>query len=121
MPIYEYRCDGCGYRTTLLIRSYQQASPPRCPRCSRPEMRKLISRVSVLRSEESRMEDLGDPSRLGSVDENDPKSVAEWARRMGKEMGEDMGGDIDEIADQIESGEMPDQGGFGDPGEMLPE
>jgi len=75
-------------------------------------MRKLISRVATLRSEESRLESLADPSRLGDVDENDPKSVARWARRLGKEMGEDLGDDVDELVDQLESGELPDEGGI---------
>ena len=121
MPIYEYRCDGCGYRTTLLIRGYQPAPLPSCPRCSRPEMRKLISRVSVVRSEDSRLESLADPSRFGSVDENDPKSVARWARRLGQEMGEDLGGDFDEAVDQIESGALPEEGGPEESADVMPD
>lgn len=60
------------------------------------------------------MESLGDPSALSGIDENDPKSVARWMRKMGKEMGEDVGGeDVDQMIDEIESGEG-DLGGEGD-------
>ncbi len=47
------------------------------------------------------MESLADPSRLGGLDENDPKSVARWMKKMGKEMGEEMGGeDFDQMVDE---------------------
>jgi hypothetical protein len=40
---------------------------------------------------------MADPSTFGDLDENDPKSVARWAKRMGKELGEDVGEDFDEM------------------------
>jgi hypothetical protein len=65
-----------------------------------------MSRFAMPKSEEARMESLADPSALGGLDENDPKSVARWMRKMGKEMGEDVGGeDFDGMVDEIESGE----------------
>jgi len=61
-----------------------------------------------MKSEESRLEDLADPSNLGDLDENDPKSIARWARKMGQEMGEDLGPEYEEMIDRMEAGEMPD-------------
>ena len=63
-------------------------------------MIKLISRVARVRSEESRLESLADPSKLGNIDEKDPASMARWMKRMGKELGEDMGEDLDAMVDQ---------------------
>ena len=63
-------------------------------------MTRVLSRVRVMRSEESRMESLADPSKWGSLNENDPKSMAKWMKRMGKEMGEDMGEDVDQMVDE---------------------
>jgi hypothetical protein len=63
-------------------------------------MTRVLSRVKVIRSEESRMESLADPSKWGGLDENDPKSMAKWMKRMGKEMGEDMGEDVDQMVDE---------------------
>ena len=71
-------------------------------------MTKLISRVAVMKSEESRLEDLSNPSMFGDVDENDPRSVARWARKLGQQLGDDLPDDYGEMVDQIESGEMPD-------------
>jgi hypothetical protein len=81
--------------------------------------------VAVLRSEDSRLEDLADPGNLAGLDENDPKSMARWMRKMSSEMGEDLGPEFDEVVDRLEAGEspeaieatMPDLGGsegFGD-------
>ena len=71
-------------------------------------MVRLVSRVAVLKSEESRLEDLTDPSSMGDLDENDPKSMARWMRKMGSEMGEDVGPEFDEMVARMEAGEMPD-------------
>ena len=46
------------------------------------------------------MERLADPSQWGGLDENDPKSVMNWAKRMGKEMGEEMGEDFDQMVEE---------------------
>jgi hypothetical protein len=62
-------------------------------------MTRVLSRVRVIRSEESRMESLADPSKWGNIDEKDPKSMAKWMKRMGKEMGEDMGEDVDQMVE----------------------
>lgn len=67
-----------------------------------------MSRVAVLRSEESRLDDLSDPSSLGDLDENDPKSMARWMRKMGSQMGEEMGPEFDEMIDRMEAGDMPE-------------
>jgi hypothetical protein len=63
-------------------------------------MTKLISRVARVRSEESRLESLADPAKLGDIDENNPASMARWMKRMGKELGEDLGEDFDSMVDE---------------------
>ena len=83
-------------------------------------MKKLVSRVAVLRSEESRMESLADPSKLGGLDENDPGSVARWMKKMGREMGEDLGDDFEGEIDQAvaETGGMAEGGEEDETGSM---
>ena len=110
MPIYEYRCHDCRRRVSLLFRSFDAIdATPTCPRCGGTRLTRLISRVSVLRSEESRMDDLADPSSLGDLDENDPKSLARWMRKMSAESGEEMPGEFDEVMDRLEAGQSPEE------------
>src|SRR5512138_427220 len=100
MPIYEYRCADCRKKTTVITLSVKEAVDPVCSHCGGRSLTKLVSRVAVRKSEESRLEGLADPSSLAGLDENDPKSVARWMKKMGREMGEDAGEDFDGEVDQ---------------------
>jgi putative FmdB family regulatory protein len=42
MPIYEYRCQECGNRAEILVRSLKREQAV-CPECGSTEMGKLIS------------------------------------------------------------------------------
>jgi len=108
MPIYDYRCAGCRRRISLLFRTFAAAENPTCPHCGSHELARLVTRFAVMRSEDSRVDDLADPAAFADLDENDPRSVARWARRMGQEYGEDLGDDFGDMVDQMESGELPD-------------
>lgn len=108
MPVYDYRCAGCGRRFQLFFRSFSDVRDPSgCPHCGAADLAKLPPRVRLVRSEESRLDDLADPSTFGDLDESDPGSVARWAKRMGQEMGEDLGDEFDDAIDQMGSGETP--------------
>jgi putative FmdB family regulatory protein len=117
LPIYEYRCRDCGRKSAFLTLSVNSPLQPKCRKCGSLRLEKLVSRVAVARSEESRIKSLADPSKLAGLDENDPKSVARWMKKMGKEMGEDMGEDfdrsVDEAMEEAESGEGSGEGSAG--------
>ncbi len=110
MPIYEYTCQDCRRRVSLLWRSFADAETREavCPRCSGKHLTRLISRVAVVRSEESRLDSLADPSSLDGLDENDPKSLARFMRKMANETGEDLGPEFTEVVDRLEAGEDPE-------------
>ena len=97
MPIYEYRCEDCGRISEFLLIKTDEIFVPQCKRCKSKKMSRVLSKVRVIRSEESRMESLADPSKWGDLNERDPKSMAKWMKRMGKELGEDMEGMDEEL------------------------
>ena len=111
MPIYEYLCRDCGKISSFIVLNIRDPYEPQCKRCQSRKMTKLISRVARVRSEESRLESLADPSKLGDLDEKDPASMARWMKRMGKEMGEDLGEDFDSMVDEA----MEEEGKEGQP------
>jgi putative FmdB family regulatory protein len=114
MPIYEYLCRSCGRVSSFLVLNLRAPFHPRCKRCQGQEMTRLISKVARVRSEESRLESLADPSKLGDLDENDPASMARWMKRMGKELGEDVDQDFDSLVDEA----MEEEGSaIGEPSE----
>src|SRR5512137_967102 len=123
MPIYEYRCAACRKKTTVITLSVGAAVDPVCRHCGGRSMEKLVSRVAVKRSEESRLESLADPSSMAGLDENDPKSVARWMKKMGREMGEEAGEDfeaeVDKAMDEAEREKDAGAGGGGEDADDL--
>ena len=123
MPTYEYGCRDCRKRVAVFQTYVEYGqSEVVCPNCGSRNLKRLISRVRIARSEESRIENMGDPDSWGDVDEEDPRVMARMMRRMGKELGEDLPPEFDEVVDRLEAGDdpediegsLPDMGDGGD-------
>lgn len=106
MPIYEYRCADCRNRQSIFFRSFAAVeASPACPSCGGRHLSRLISRTAQVLSEDSRLDRLSDSADLSDVDENDPKSMARWAKKMGQQLGEDeLGEDFDQVVDEMDGG-----------------
>ena len=109
MPVYEFRCQNCHNRVGIQL-SYAEYGVKKvtCPNCGSDQLNRLIGRVRIAKSEDRRMDAMSDPSFLGDMDENDPKSLARAMKKMGQEMGEDLPPEFSEITDRLESGEDPE-------------
>ncbi|MFN3653517.1 MAG: FmdB family zinc ribbon protein [Armatimonadota bacterium] len=113
MPLYEYRCEECSRRFTLLVGMVAQPAAQQCPRCGSAQLRKLISRFRVGRSEEDILESIPDPESLGNPE--DPRAMADWMRRVGQEMGDDLGDDFEELVEEaVREEEMGATGSSGE-------
>ncbi|MCG8349326.1 MAG: zinc ribbon domain-containing protein [Chloroflexales bacterium] len=110
MPIYEYHCSDCNGRFQKLVQGFNDPTGLTCPRCGNEQVQRAISRFATLKSEEARIDALADPATFAGLDENDPRSIARWAKKLGKELGEDAGEDWDEMVDQMLEEEMSGQG-----------
>jgi putative FmdB family regulatory protein len=112
MPIYEYLCSQCNGKFQRLVRGFSDPADLACPRCGTDQVRRAVSRFAVLTSEDARVEAMADPANFSGLDENDPRSIARWAKKMGKELGEEAGEDWDQMVDQMLdeelNGEQPD-------------
>jgi len=111
MPIYEYRCRTCRRKVSILTLRVSETVDAVCDHCGGRALDRLMSRFAMVRSEESRLDALSDPSTLDGVDESDPKSMARWMKKMGSELGEDLGDDFDEMVDDVASGGDDDADG----------
>ncbi len=100
MPIYEYLCQDCRKRSSILVLNLCNPAPASCRHCGSSKVERLMSRFASPKSEEARLDSLADPSNLGGLDENDPQSVARFMKTMGKEMGEDLGDDVESMMEQ---------------------
>jgi putative FmdB family regulatory protein len=109
MPIYEYMCLDCKKPFSFLVGVVADSGDPQCSRCGGDNLQKLISRVARVRSKDSSLEDLADPSKLGDMD--DPKAMARWAKEMGRTMADETGEELPEDFDEMmESGAMEEGG-----------
>ena len=110
MPIYEYRCSDCKKRVSVFFRSLSVVNhnAARCPICGGSHLTRLVSRVRAIRSEEARLDSLADDTMMSGLDENDPKSMGRWMRKMAAESGEAMPAEFDEVVGRLESGEDPE-------------
>ena len=108
MPIYEYLCRSCRKKTSALVLVRAREAEVRCTHCGGADLEKLWSRFASPKSEDSRLDALSDPSALSGLDENDPRSVAKFMKKMGQEMGEDVG-DLEQAMEE----EMAGGGGMG--------
>jgi putative FmdB family regulatory protein len=112
MPVYEFACNACGAPVSIFVRSINSPVSGKCERCGSTDLRRLVSRFAVINSGGGF--DALDDDALANMDENDPRAMAAWARRMRSEMGEDAGPEFDEMIDRLERGESLNEGGFGD-------
>lgn len=78
VPIYEYRCEECGKRSSALLGSFASPDPP-CPHCGKPALRRLVSTFATVSAAES--EDFG-----GGGDDD-----------FGGDSGDDFGGGDDDF------------------------
>jgi putative FmdB family regulatory protein len=109
MPVYEYRCQNCRRLVRLFFAYTEYAdAQPVCPHCQSNNLKRRIGRIALAKSEEARMDSLADDSALAGLDENDPKSLGRFMRKMGREMGEDLGSEFDEVVERLERGESPE-------------
>jgi putative FmdB family regulatory protein len=105
MPIYEYYCNACKKTSSFLLLRSTEVIEPYCKSCKSPDVKRIISRVSLLKSEEQRIESLLDPSKIGDIDENDPRSVERLMKRMGSELGDELGEGFEDEMEQALSSE----------------
>jgi putative FmdB family regulatory protein len=117
MPIYEFRCRQCRKKTTALVMVRSRIDEVRCAACGGADLERLWSRFATVKSEDARLDALAESAEMGGIDENDPRSVARWMKRMGAEMGEDVGDEIDAAMDEEFSGGSASAEGGGEDGD----
>ena len=108
MPLYEYRCNDCHHRVTILVRD-SSGSAVACPHCGITELKRLFSRFSVRKSEEAVYDDiLSDSQLVKGLEQSDPCALAEWNKRMSQGTDEEIAPEYHEMLERMESGEMSD-------------
>jgi len=108
VPVFEYRCQGCGKKFSALVGVTAEPDDERCPHCGGRETSKLVSRFARYRSEDDRIDALAD--QLEAMGEPDsPSETREMMREMGKAMDEDVSDDMEELFEADMAGGADDE------------
>ncbi|TAK30295.1 MAG: zinc ribbon domain-containing protein [Chloroflexota bacterium] len=106
MPIYEYRCQSCNRKNSVLSRSFGAPTDLACSFCGGVELRRIYSPVAYHRSESDRISELDTSRPQGEDYYKDSRNVGLWAKKRLKEMGQDLGPQFDEIVENARSGKL---------------
>ena len=137
MPIYEYGCSSCKIIFQFWTSKVGTNEIPLCPKCGNGSMQKIISSFAIGKGEKknSAGSDTGenphaaDPfenmspeqqakaekemmklmSEADSLNENDPKQMGAFMRKLTENTGIDMGPGMNEAIRRLEKGEDPEK------------
>ena len=108
MPIYEFRCQACEKKSSVLVRKLTVPNKPVCPACGSHEMTRLISGFAYHKSLQTIHEESGEPSgNAGDDYYKDPRNIGRWTEKKFQQMGLDMPAEIKEEIDAAREGELP--------------
>lgn len=109
MPTYDFVCLDCRKRFDIFM-TYSEygVKPVACSHCGGVNVKRRVPRVRVLKSDEQRLEALGDPSMLDGIDD-DPVALGRMMRKMGGELGEDLPPEFGDVVDRLEAGQSPEE------------
>jgi len=106
MPIYEYYCQTCRKEISIWFGSIAQAAAQQavCADCGTDCLTRLISNVTVARSEPAAVQSSGGQApSAGGMHGDHPQELAQAMRAASA--GRDVGKDFQEVASRLEKGE----------------
>jgi putative FmdB family regulatory protein len=123
MPVYEFYCSDCHTIFNFLSRRVNTDKRPDCPKCGRPELERQVSRFAFSRRteeepadgmpdmDEARMEKAMQAlaGEMEGVDENDPRQMARFMRKLTEATGMNFGSGMEEAMRRLEAGEDPEK------------
>ena len=104
MPIYEFRCNGCGTKLSLFFRSMRSEAEGVCDRCGSIDLQRLFSSFRVLRTPFNPAS-VSKAELLDGVNYTDPGSMASFFRRMQDTFQDGPDEHMDEVVERLDHGE----------------
>ncbi len=102
MPIYEYRCQACGAKTSHLVLGGSRQTELKCQACGGEDLTRLFSTFAYHRSESDRLSEFDTSKGAGDSYYSDSRNIGLWAKKRARELGADAETtrQIDQIADK---------------------
>ena len=104
MPIFEFVCNDCIKKFSLLVGMTSEPDELICPHCSSSNIEKLVSRFRKGRSEDDRMDEIADRLEIMGEPES-PSEMREMVREMGRAMDDDLSDEMEEMFESDMAGE----------------
>jgi putative FmdB family regulatory protein len=108
MPIYEYRCRGCGRKFSVLVRNVGVGATPACTACHSGDTERLISSFAYHKSEATRLAEAGSPDSPGPDYYKDPRNIGRWAEKRLAELGQEVPPEVKDLIGKAREGELPE-------------
>ncbi len=106
MPIYEFRCQKCRRKFSILVKGWAGAPAATCPNCGSSEVSRVFSSFALRKSDKDVYDDiLSDSQLVHGLESTAPRALAEWNKRMSR--GEQVAPEYEEMIDSLEKGKMP--------------
>jgi putative FmdB family regulatory protein len=96
MPLHEYACKECGRKDTRLVLKKGDEGALKCRQCGSDQLKRLISRVAIHRTESDRMADVNTSGQLDDSYYSDNRNIGLRAKKRMKELGVDLGDAFEE-------------------------
>ncbi len=123
MPVYEFYCADCHTVFNFFSRRVNTEKRPDCPRCGRLELERQVSLFAYSSGKKEEpvegMPDLNEDKlekammglagEMEGVDENDPRQMARFMRRLKDTTGMNLGQGMEEAIRRLEAGEDPER------------
>ena len=109
MPIYEFFCQNCYRKTSILVRDVSTSFAPKCSFCGGTNLSRSISSFAYHKSLKTVWEESGEPTLHPGEDYyKDPRNIGRWVEKRFKEVGEEIPPQIQEEIQAAREGELPE-------------
>jgi len=109
MPIYEFVCQGCHKRMSLLIRDISAPFIPECSSCGNTNLFRVISGFAYHKSLKTVWEESGEPiMHPGDDYYRDPRNIGRWVEKKFQDMGQEIPSQIQDKIKAAREGILPE-------------
>jgi putative FmdB family regulatory protein len=109
MPIYEYICNACLKKTSILVRFPSVGASPSCPHCQASALTRIISPFAIHKAVGSIHEDSFTANGEKSPGYyNDPRNVGRDLEQKLKGMNMEVPSEIQNSINEARQGKLPD-------------
>ncbi|MCX6000785.1 MAG: zinc ribbon domain-containing protein [Chloroflexi bacterium] len=108
MPVYEFRCNACRKKTSLLAKRIGEPLAPTCPACGSTDLTRLFSSFAYHKSLSTIHEESGSPDAAGPDYYRDPRNIGRWTEKKFQEMGMEIPSQVQDMISAARDGELPE-------------